>query len=79
MLLVQATIAKLVTADGNMAFHDDIAVGTTYLVDLDTIATFGFENIETRARHSKDMVAVAEPCGGWLPLECLRVHQDDVH
>lgn len=80
MLLVQATIAKMMTADGAVVFDGvHIKRGKAYVIDLDQITVWSLKNMLTGALATQQMVAIAEPGGGWLPLECLRVHRDDVH
>lgn len=78
MMILQAVLMKRKTEDGLMAFHENVELGCTYWVDLDTIVRNAqLQHIYPDGhaeRHTKDLIADVE--GAWLPLECLRLITD---
>jgi hypothetical protein len=78
MTIVQATVIARATTDGLIVFNDDVPLGKTYLVDLDTIRRNAgmihqFDN-GVCVEHTKDIIYVAgEAEPRWLPLDLLRL------
>lgn len=71
MRLVTATLIKRKTADGQVEMNDDVPLGRTYEIDLDTLAYYDAYNGETGQVHNKIMVEHKD--GGLIPVELLRI------
>lgn len=67
---VTATLVKLRTDDGLVEMHDNIPLGKTYEVDLDSIATHELFNL-VHHRHTKESITARD--GGRIPTEMLDI------
>lgn len=65
MRLGKATLIKRVTEDGNASIKDDVPLGKTYQVDLDTRKVYDMYNVETHKFHSKEAIYAKDPEGSW--------------
>ena len=68
---VAARLIALATADGMIEFSEDVPLGRTYHVDLQSRRSAVLYNFERCCSHEK--VIVQDQSGYWLPMECLKV------
>lgn len=66
-----ASLISLATADGMVEFSEDVPLGRTYHVDLQTRRSVVLYNLDACCSHQKEVVQ--DESGGWLPVECLKV------
>lgn len=75
MHLVMVRLKKSKTDDGFCEMHEDVKIGTEYLVDLDTLHDLDLLHIKTGTKHVKQVVSADN--GRWLPMELLEVVNED--
>lgn len=76
MRIVKAKLIKRCTDDGIVEMNDNVPLGKTYNVDLDTI--YKIEMIDTEKNVQKKREVIHDILGGWIPLEMLEIRKEDV-
>ena len=76
MRVVKAKLIKRCTNDGVVEMNDNVPLGRTYSVDLDTI--YKFEMINTEKKVQKKRQVIHDVLGGWLPLEMLEIQKEEI-
>jgi len=76
MRVVKAKLIKRCTDDSIVEMNDNVPLGRTYSVDLDTICKFEMINTEKKVRKKRQVIH--DILGGWLPLEMLEIRKEDI-
>jgi hypothetical protein len=71
VFLTRARLIKRVTDDGMFKVFEDVPIGREYVIDLDSLRSARFYNINKEQFHTKDIVNTQE--GGFLPMELLEI------
>lgn len=71
---VTATLIKRATEDGMVELKDDVPIGKTYEVDLDTISTYVIYNTVRAEHHMKEVIWTRD--GGWFATEMLDIPKE---
>ncbi len=74
MRLVPATLVRRYTLDGLGEVSGLVPLYSRYLVDLDSVRTAAFWNVEWQRHHVKDIIDVDG--GGWFFIELLSLRAD---
>ena len=73
MTIVKATLIRHATLDGMVEIWEDVPLGKTYEVILESRRTVTLYNIKHQVNHQKEIIDAIS--GRWLPLECLKLEE----
>lgn len=73
MRIVEARLAKRVTANGLWEIWEDVPLGKVYHVDLDSRRVARFFNVPKQVEHDTEIVDDVQ--GGVLPTELLTMEE----
>lgn len=75
-LIARARLVKRCTADGLVRVRDEVPLGKTYLVQIQTEEEVVMLNTERGVLHTKRIICEADT-GQWLPVELLEIERSD--
>lgn len=73
MTIVKATLIRHSTLDGMVEIWEDVPLGKTYGVFLESRRTVILHNTKRHVNHQKEIID--DISGRWLPVECLKLEE----